>query len=88
MDSHVVSLITAGAAAIVALGTLASLPKKWSAAWRRANTLTSEWPVCSACRGHGNRGRAEPQCCACSGAGRTRPGFFSRFRKTLGGFAF
>lgn len=88
MDSHLVSLITAAAATIAALGSLASLPKKWSAAWRSANTPTLEWPGCSACLGYGERGPREPQCRACEGRGRARPGFFWRFRKTLVGLVF
>lgn len=88
MDTHLVSLLTAGAATIATLGPLVSLPKKWSAAWRTANTRTIEWPVCAACLGYGERGPREPQCRACAGAGRTRPGFCSRFGKALGGFVF
>lgn len=88
MDSHLVSLITAGAATIAARGRLASLTKTWSAAWRTANTRTIEWPVCSACHGYGERGPREPQCQACGGAGRTRPGFFWRSRRALGGLVF
>ncbi len=88
MDSHLVSLITAVAAGIAALGALAALTKAWGAAWRTANTRTIEWPVCSACGGYGHRGRAEPQCQACAGAGRTRRGFFWRSRRALGGLLF
>jgi len=88
MDAHLVSLITAVAAGIAALGSLASLTKAWGAAWRTANTRTIEWPVCSACHGYGERGPREPQCRACSGAGRTRPGFLSRFGKGLRRLAF
>lgn len=88
MDSHLVSLITAAAATIAAIGSLASLTKKWGAAWRTANTPTIEWPVCSACHGNGERGFREPQCRACAGRGRARPGFFWRSRRALGGLVF
>lgn len=89
MDSHFVSLIIAAAAAtLTVLGRLASLTKAWSAAWRTANTPTLEWPVCSACHGYGERRPQEPQCRACAGRGRARPGFFSLFRRALGGLVF
>lgn len=89
MDLHFVSLIIAAATAtIAALGRLAALTRACSAAWRTANTRTIEWPVCSACHGYGERGPREPRCRSCAGAGRTRPGFFWRSRRALGGLVF
>ena len=57
--------------------------REFSSAWLRAGKQTKEWPECYACRSRGNRGPQEPTCFTCGGTGRTFPGFWWRFRKTL-----
>jgi len=89
MDAETLSLIIA--AATLTIGTLrvvGSLTKAWGAAWHAANVPAIDWPVCWACKGLGERGRIEPRCWTCGGGGRTRPGFFSRLRRALGGLVF
>ncbi len=85
MDPHLVALVTAAGAALTAvaaglaaLGRLASLTKACGSAWRTANAPTLHWPVCSDCRGYGERGPQEPRCGTCAGRGRVRPGLIRR----------
>lgn len=88
MDPYLVALIAAVGAGLAVLGSLASFTKAWGAAWRNANAPTLQWPVCSDCRGYGERGPQEPQCRACAGRGRVRPGLSWRVRRALGRLLF